>query len=373
MKKFLIIPILLVILTSVMLISRKCFVSDVSANNLGNQNLLDDDQRKTSSQRGQNVKHSTSGQQKNSRILAMQALKNDWIKMGSGNSDLPARKKLADETVATLLCSVELLELSEFLVSEGISVGNMISLEKGARAVFHSKDAPVARDLLIEVSSIGKYSETIQDWSLYAGEACPRDDFDDFHRDLSASSPVAANMALLGRNNKLVKENPELAIKSSMDVVSNTRLGNIYIARQLENLPDNTDYYRIAKIITEAKLVNPDVLSTVNNSLFASWAQQNARKAAEFVINNPESYGPELLREIGFIGVGDISKDRIFLNEIPAGEYRDAAVQGVISKFWSDADEGELISLIDIINNVKLKSQIKSELATKNSENAGTR
>lgn len=292
---------------------------------------------------------SASERQKSASRETIERLKSRWLALGSGNTNLLQRGDLAKETVNELLCSEELIELSRFLIDRGISVGNMFKLEDGVRDVFKTDKASLARDLLVKMAANGKFASTIEDWSLYAGESCPVVEFDGFHEALAGSSRMAASMALLGRNNQYVKENPEIAIESSLEVLKETPLAPIYIKRQINDIPDSVDFSKVLELLDNYEEVPAKVTDGVRKSIFERWARQDAHTAASYAISHPGEISPDVLTEIARLGVGGVVDDLEWIQSLPKGSYRDAAAQGAIWKYSMEhlEDAGKFVGTID--------------------------
>lgn len=319
---------------------------------------------KVSKLRSFSSNNSNATQKKNTRQNSIEALKAEWLTIGRSGGDLNARNDLAIKTINTLLCSEELLELSNFLTSLGISVGDMQTLEKGARGLFDSDHSAEARSLLIELAENTKYTQTIYDWSLYAGEGCPLDVFEDFHGELSSVSEIAANMALMGRNRKLVLEKPSEALKSSLSIADSTPNAGFYITEQIDKMPSTVDYQKLALVVNGYKEVIPEVSNNAIDGLFSKWAARDAKAAANHVLANPGSYSPNIITVIAERGVGSYSEDFEFVKQF-TGVYRNEAAKGMISKHWMRATESEIRSVLNLINDTEIVKQIENDLNIK--------
>jgi len=311
------------------------------------------------------VRDSSAESRQKNRFSAMERLKAEWLELDAAISHSDARDELAKRTVAILMCSEELIILSRFLMQQGISVGNMYMLERGAREIFSSDDSPAARSLLIELATKDEFSEAVNDWSLYAGEHCPLDQFDEFHRALALGSETGANMALLGRNNTLVKYNPEVAIQSSLALAHATPFARVYISRQLAALPRNMDYGSLALMIASDDEIQPDVVDDAIRGLFDKWSSYDAREAANFIISQPDHFTSELLSEVGRSGVGGVSEDAAWVGGLPEGSYRDSAVRGLITKYLLDGSPSVIKNFIEMIDDEQVRHEFEEVLRRK--------
>jgi len=302
--------------------------------------------------------------EEDARHLKMENFKERWVDIGSGVDRRSERDELARETVETLLCSEELLELSRFLKLEGISVGNMVRLEIGVRRALLEDDSGRARGLLVELADKGVSKPIVEDWCLYAGEGCPLEDFDAFRSALAEVSTLAANMALLGRNNRYVKIDPEDTIASSLDIVDETPLAKIYLPRQMENLPGDADLEKLENMLDEHR-GSQEVIASARTQLFRQWAIRDAAAAASYVMSHSERLDAGLLTEIGRVGVGSKpAQDLKWILALPEGAYRDAAAEGVI---WKYATErlGECRQFAELISDPERKDRVLFKLDAK--------
>ena len=276
------------------------------------------------------------------RARELERLKLRWLEFSSENDQMEERRALAEETVGSLLCSEELILLIRFLDEREI----YNTLEVVADAAFKSERAAEARQLLLELSD--KWAGYRQAWSFAAGRDTPPEDFDAFHAALALKEPGSAQEALLGRNQRLSSSDPEAAIRSTLEVLEGSLESSsrgLSLHNLMRKLPANVDFARMESLLPE---VDPNLrLDPVNQGrviLFERWGNKDPAAAVNYLISSPDRLSPSLIEPIiAFVMPKDRAAGIEWIQELPAGPYRDLALGASLRSLFGYAEEARKI------------------------------
>ena len=149
---------------------------------------------------------SSSAPELSTRALDLQKLKRRWM-AGRPIEHMirPEHVALAKESVESLLCSPELVELIEYLLKQPGMGGIEVAINDQVTQLFRSERAAEARQSLISLpGGLTRPDYTYcQRWSFDAGRGCPAEELDSFC--MALGKGIMSQSARFGRNVALVK------------------------------------------------------------------------------------------------------------------------------------------------------------------------
>jgi hypothetical protein len=305
---------------------QKSSISRINATGANQNRSLEGISASKATRRNTLASHSSAAS--SARTSELVRLKQKWLELGSGDHDLELRDALARESALKLSCSMELVELANFLRERGITAGRFAGsdLEDVAYISLSTEGSENARQVLIEAIGKGLSKKLILCWCNSAGRFCPPEKFQEFLDQLAAVSEEGASMAIMGRARETVQADPAGTIAIAMDALEKVPSESLQLNSLFIRLSPSTDFASVATIIQQK---DPDGIrfDTAVNSLFNRWAGFDSVGAANYVLANSQNYPTELISLIASRADPDDAIE--WIGHFPRGIYRDAAASGL--------------------------------------------
>ena len=266
-------------------------------------------------------------------------LKKRWLGMkdqASGSTiegDLIAHDELSKESARLLLCSLEAIQLIQFLETEGIENTVRSKIDK----LFDSDYAEEARQTLISLpdEASGDGTNYRQEWAGDAGKGCPPEKFDEFCSALGGVSSVQA--ALFGHNIALAKTDPIGALTSTVNQISAGLASanmNSSVRNLLKELPPVTDFEQIDKILSAPRPENQKFpFVGIRTAFVRAWSNVDPASAVNYLIANADRFPvSDIQIPAGHILDKDLTRGIEWIQTFPDGSHFDAAAGLAVSR-----------------------------------------
>lgn len=297
-------------------------------------------------------------------------------------------EKMASETALALLCSGEALELVSFLNANQCG-GAAYVVRDGISAYLASKHDPEALRLLIEASGENREEMLAQRgdplawksaasechsllaaWSKAAGRGCSPEALEELRGGLKDEE--FAQEALIGYNTRLMRSDPEAAIRAMVKAVeskiqSPSGLESIKLLFW-EVLPADIDFAKLESLIPAGPApgewsFGDDPFKSGRQELFRKWAKSDPAAAANHVIAHPERLGPDLIEEIvGAYFYQNPTGIAGWISQFSAGPHFDAAAHSA-AIYTRNTTPDETRELVLRITDLKIREDALKHLA----------
>jgi hypothetical protein len=288
------------------------------------------------------------------RSQELARLKQRWLEIASDMDQHGAptaeQTALVEETVASLLCSSEALELIAYLQDHQIRSAAHLICDEIAR-LFASPRAAEARSLLsgVHVEPSSESEVILEGWSFSAGRDCPASEFETFYHSLP--NERCAQDVLFGRNMDLMATDPVAAIRSTLQALQQ-QVGSFLegdsLKQQLVILPANSNFEEIDKLLPPLS-ESSSAIDSARSELVAKWAEVDPAAAANYVMASPDRMSPDKIGAIANVVLRkDLESGFDWVQTFPEGPYFDAAASAAIpfiSSRWPEQSR-QLAALI---------------------------
>lgn len=274
-----------------------------------------------------------------SRALQLIDLKKRWIRIGehppglNSKDDSMYRAELSKESARLLLCSVEAIELIQFLRKEGI----LNTVETQIKALFESDLAGEARQTLVSLPDETSVDGTNyrQLWSGPAGKGCPPEQFREFCSTLG--DPVSVQEAVFGHNVAMVQTDPIGALTSTLrqietGVASQTKSSSV--RSLIQALPPGTDFEQVEKLLSTFGSDDQDSpFLGFRSGLVRVWAESDPAAAANYLMEHPDRFPTSNITIPAMAALArDLTTGIEWIQSLPDGPYFDAAADVAVTR-----------------------------------------
>ncbi|MBC7979726.1 MAG: hypothetical protein H7Y36_04095 [Armatimonadetes bacterium] len=274
-------------------------------------------------------------------------------------------RQLAHDSIETLLCGSETLELIKFMENHEL-VSGVSLLNNAVSELLRSPRAAEARTSLIVALKEGDVVQTndnpLEQWCYEAGRGCPDDELKQFCAEIENPSFVLS--ALLGRNLAMADTDARKAVSSTLTLLAEkgNRCGmdGQSLCDQIAKLPSDSDFQEIERLFPVESEEDRTAYSPIWSGygiLFTRWAREDPAAAANYVMANSERVGAEKITVIAAtVARGDPLAALDWVQNFPDGAYFDQAAFGVIA-YIKDAHLKEALELAALISDPKLREE----------------
>ena len=296
-------------------------------------------------------------------------------------------KQLAHDSIETLLCGSETLELLKFMENHEMGYGGVYLLNQAVSELLRSPRAAEARTSLIDALNEGEVVKTnenpLEQWCYEAGRGCTDDELKQFSAEIE--NPSFRLSALLGRNLAMADTDARKAVSSTLTLLAEKGNGcgmdGQSLSDQIAKLPSDSDFQEIERLFPVESEENRSAHSPIWRGygvIFTRWAREDPAAAANYVMANSERVGADKIIGIAtIVALGDPLVAVDWVQTFPQGPYFDRAVSAVIP-YINDGYIKESLELAAMIGDPTLRGQaiqktkIKQERATKNRDDGRT-
>ncbi len=274
-------------------------------------------------------------------------------------------RQLAHDSIETLLCGSETLELIKFMEDHELVSGVSV-INNAVSELLRSPRAAEARTSLIDALKEGEVVKTndnpLEQWCYEAGRGCPDDELKQFSAEIKNQSFRLS--ALLGRNLAMADTDARKAVSSTLTLLAEKDNGcgmdGQSLCDQIAKLPSDSDFQEIERLFPVGSEENRSAHSPIWSGygiLFGRWAREDPAAAANYVMANSERVGAEKIAGIAeVVALGDPLVALDWVQSFPDGAYFDQAASGVIPHI-KDVHQKEALELAALISDPKLREE----------------
>ena len=325
--------------------------------------------------------HATASDRKRSiRVKELERLKQRWLDLGPGKDREAERDSLAKECVQALLCSWEMIELLQFFQEHEI---DPTKIWEALRSLGEGSLGPMLRNSLAIAAAVDvgddkiRGVKTLRYMCHFFAAFCPDADFPEFLAALRTASERCAQEAVFSHNEQLIKTKPVEALRSTLDEIARGvnptfaayALDGVFLnltAKEWE-LPEFALVEgELNKLLRSDDKLPADLIKSVNRSryqVYLQWAARDLDSATSIALKCPEADAIYLMKAVGQNAYDGKNPERTinWLNQLPEGQYRNAAADGVILSY-KKADPNFCRSVVEYLNDPVLKAETLRKL-----------
>lgn len=267
-------------------------------------------------------------------------------------------RTVVDAIITQLGFGADLQQIIDFTESRKLTSAKL-TIELRIGALLRRPEASPNRAAMIQALNSSQFQAQANDWCGSIGEGCDSKEFEQFTRELIDKNMV--RHLTFGRNQTLVKTDPNTAISSSLGFIEGNGLSTIHVFSALPNiiqeLPSEADFPHIEQILSDAGTGHKEEMDSMISRLFTKWGEYDPASAANYALSAPDKFPPSLMRGIvSKFTVAHPAEALEWIQNFPVGPYFDEAAFTVISEIgFAYPDTAE--ELADLISDPKTKNE----------------